>query len=34
VRGRDNLVAINAVGMVILQWIFERWDRGTWTGFT
>jgi hypothetical protein len=27
-RGRDYLDDLNAVGMIIVKWIFERWDRG------
>ena len=28
VRGRDHLDEQNAVGMIILKWIFKRWGRG------
>ena len=33
-RERDHLGDPDIVGMIILKWIFRKWDVGVWTGFS
>jgi len=32
-RERDHLEDSGVDGMIILRWIFRKWDVGIWTGF-
>ena len=32
-RERDHLEEPSMDGMIILRWIFQKWDVGLWTGF-
>ena len=31
-RERDHLGDLDVDGMIILRWIFRKWDVGAWTG--
>jgi hypothetical protein len=33
-RERDHWVDPSVDGMIILRWIFRKWDMGIWTGLS